>query len=95
MPLGTEVDLGPGDIVLDGDPAPPPTQRGTGHLCCFRHISASGLGVVASRASFIAVYCNLLHQISSLSTIIGSRVTFSDARGSPTLFLVLPKPEVV
>jgi len=24
MPLGTEVDLGPGDIVLDGDPARPP-----------------------------------------------------------------------
>jgi len=23
MPLGTEVDLGSGDIVLDGDPAPP------------------------------------------------------------------------
>ena len=23
MPLGTEVGLGPGDIVLDGDPAPP------------------------------------------------------------------------
>jgi len=23
MPLGTEVDLGPGGIVLDGDPAPP------------------------------------------------------------------------
>jgi len=22
MPLGMEVDLGPGDIVLDGDPAP-------------------------------------------------------------------------
>jgi len=22
MPLGTEADLGPGDIVLDGDPAP-------------------------------------------------------------------------
>ena len=22
MPLGTEVDLGPGHIVLDGDPAP-------------------------------------------------------------------------
>jgi len=27
MPLGTEVGLGPGDIVLDGDPAPP--QGGT------------------------------------------------------------------
>jgi len=23
MPLGTEEDLDPGDIVLDGDPAPP------------------------------------------------------------------------
>jgi len=23
MPLGTEIDLGPGDIVLDGDPAFP------------------------------------------------------------------------
>jgi len=27
MPLGTEVGLGPGNIVLDGDPAPP--KRGT------------------------------------------------------------------
>jgi len=26
MPLGTEVDLGPGRIVLDGDPAPPPAK---------------------------------------------------------------------
>ena len=28
MPLGTEVNLGPGDIVLDGVAAPPP-KRGT------------------------------------------------------------------
>ena len=28
MPLGTEVDLGPGHIVLDRDPAPL-TERGT------------------------------------------------------------------
>jgi len=28
MPLGAEVGLGPGDIVLDGDPAPP-MLRGT------------------------------------------------------------------
>ena len=28
-PLGTEVGLGPGHIVLDGDPAPPPRERGT------------------------------------------------------------------
>jgi len=30
MPLGTEVDLGPGHIVLDGDTAPP--RRGTAAL---------------------------------------------------------------
>jgi len=26
MPLGTEVGLGPGDIVLDADPGPPPCK---------------------------------------------------------------------
>jgi len=30
MPLGTEVELEPGDIVLDGDPAPPQIKRGGG-----------------------------------------------------------------
>ena len=29
MPLGTEVDLDPGDIVLDGDPAPTLKKGGT------------------------------------------------------------------
>jgi len=29
MPLGKEVGLGPGRIVLDGDSAPPRTKRGT------------------------------------------------------------------
>ena len=29
MPLNTEVGLGPGHIVLDGDPAAPPPDRGT------------------------------------------------------------------
>jgi len=29
MPLGTEVDRGPGDIVLGGDPAPPEKGEGT------------------------------------------------------------------
>jgi len=28
MSLGTEVGLGPGDFVLDGDPAPPPQKGG-------------------------------------------------------------------
>jgi len=43
MPLGSEVGLGPGDIVFDGDPAPPPQKKGEGaqhpqvflaHFCC-------------------------------------------------------------
>jgi len=39
MPLGTEVGLGPGHILLDGDPAPP--KRGTAlqflaHICCWQ-----------------------------------------------------------
>jgi len=29
MPLGTEVGLGPGDIMLDGEPASSPMERGT------------------------------------------------------------------
>jgi len=29
MPLGTEVNLGPGDVVLDGVTAPPPPKSGT------------------------------------------------------------------
>jgi len=38
MPLGREVGLGPGNIVLDRDPAPPP-QKGhspqfSAHVCC-------------------------------------------------------------
>jgi len=31
MPLGTEVGLGPGDIVLDGNPATPTEWHGKGH----------------------------------------------------------------
>ena len=30
MPFGVEIDLGQDDIVLDGDPAPPPKKKG-GH----------------------------------------------------------------
>jgi len=39
MPLGREVGLGPGDIVIDGEPAPHP-QKGhstppfSAHVCC-------------------------------------------------------------
>jgi len=54
MPLGAVVGLGPADIVLVGNPAPP-HEKGTVRLCGFRHISTSGFCVGASRASFISV----------------------------------------
>jgi len=31
MPLGMEIDLSPGDFVLDGDPFPPPQKRAEPH----------------------------------------------------------------
>jgi len=38
MPLGAEVGLGPGHIVLDGNPAPPPLKgyspQFSAHICC-------------------------------------------------------------
>jgi len=37
MPLGMEVDLGPGHIVLDGDPAPP--RKGHSSPLSFRPMS--------------------------------------------------------
>ena len=38
MPLGREVEVGPGDVVLDGDPAPPkghsPLPQFSADVCC-------------------------------------------------------------
>jgi len=41
MPLGMELGLGPGDFVLDGDPAPPPQKGGrapkfSAHVYCVK-----------------------------------------------------------
>jgi len=38
MPLGTEVGLGPGHIVPDGDPAPPPKKKGAEPLPTFQPV---------------------------------------------------------
>ena len=38
MPLGTEVDLGPGHIVLDDDPAPPSPESGTAAPLFLAHV---------------------------------------------------------
>ena len=64
MPLGTEIGLGPEDIMLDGDPAPSFQKRGQSPLPIFRPMSILAklldgsrwhLGVGASRASLIIV----------------------------------------
>ena len=39
MPLGMEVDLGPGHMVLDGYPAPPPAKEGGTAAPSFRPMS--------------------------------------------------------
>jgi len=39
MPLGTEKGFGPGDILLDGDPAPPPPKKIQGTAPNFRPMS--------------------------------------------------------
>jgi len=57
MPLGTEVVLGPADIVLDGDPAPH-TERGTAtphfsaHVYCGQTVAISLLLLRYSFAQF-------------------------------------------
>jgi len=39
MPLSTEVDVSPGHIVLDGDPAPLPPAKGAQQPPSFRPMS--------------------------------------------------------
>jgi len=48
MPLCIEIGLGPGHIVLDGDPALL-AERGKVRLYGFRHISTFDLGVGSRR----------------------------------------------
>jgi len=91
MPLGTEVDLGPGRIVSDGDPAVPTERDSSFVRVFFRNISTSGFCVRASRA-LLSLFCNLLRQISHLSTVA---VAVDVKRRLLTLFPVSPKPEVV
>jgi len=50
MPLGTEVGLGPGNIVLDGDPAPPPPKVNAHN---FRPISVVAKRLDGSRCHLV------------------------------------------
>jgi len=60
MPLGTEVDLDPGHIVLDRDIAPPPVKGAhhpsplfSAHVCC-GHVRPSQLLMSCYQYSFTA-----------------------------------------
>jgi len=59
IPLGTEVGLGRGDIVLDGDPAPPPMERGTA-APTFRLITMAKRSPISANAEllFMVALCN-------------------------------------
>jgi len=50
MPLGTEVGLGPGDIVLDGNSDPPPPK---GHSPNFRPMSVVAKRLNGSRCYLV------------------------------------------
>ena len=57
MKLGMEVGLGPGDIVIDGDPVPPPQKKG-GTAPNFRSMS-----IVAIRSPISATAECLYHML--------------------------------
>jgi len=63
MPLGMEVGLGPGDIVLDGDPAPP-SRKGAQQPSTFRPMS------IVAKGSPISATTKLLSLVHGQVTII-------------------------
>jgi len=57
MPLGTDADLGPGQLVLDGDPAPPPRKHSS-HLF-LAHIYCGKQSPISDTAEllFVLILC--------------------------------------
>ena len=53
MPLVMEVGLGPGDIVLDGDPAHPPTPEKGAHSPNFQPMSVVAKRLDGSRCHLV------------------------------------------
>ena len=53
MPLGTQAGLGPGEIVLDGEPSPPkregeqrPRPQFSAHVCCYQTAPSGCLATI-------------------------------------------------
>jgi len=66
MPLGTKIGLGPGDIVLDGYPAPP--RKGAEQPLAFRSMS------IAAKQQFMSATAELLFGLLLESCIEAVRV---------------------
>ena len=56
MPLGREVGLGPGHIVLDGDPAPPSRKGHSPHSFRPMYIVAKQLPISATAEFLFRIY---------------------------------------
>jgi len=71
VPLGMEVGIGPGDIVLDGDPAPP-TERGTATPHFSSHVYRSYCGQTVADLSkcWAIVRLNSRHGHDGLNTAV-------------------------
>jgi len=69
MPLGMEVGLGPGDIVLDGDPAPP-TERGTAAPPHFSIHFALAWSPISATAELLLIHCVACISVCSFSLVL-------------------------
>ena len=74
MPLGTEAGLGPGDIMLDGDPAPS-TERGTAGPSLFGPcLLWPKRSLISATAELLFSVCLEFHSLAfSASTMLGRR----------------------
>jgi len=59
MSLGTEVRLGPGDIVLDGDPAPP-SDRGTAALLFSAHVYVATIAHLSYCWDLVMIFLRII-----------------------------------
>jgi len=86
MPLGTEVGFGPGDIVLDGDPALSTRKGAQQPLPTFRPIS-----VVAKRSPAISATAELLFKNFIVCTLRLSKFTNKlECEPMPNVMAALP-----
>jgi len=58
-PLGKEVHLGPGHIVLDGDPAPP-SKRGTAAVLFSAHVYSGQGHPISGSAELLYCICTVM-----------------------------------